>query len=334
MSFAKNRYNYFFFLLAFLMSFYLFKDIRYTDDFNVYENFYYQSVDRTGDIGYGILENIGRYFHLTFYQFYNYIVGLQLILFLVFFKKYRVNEVIGLFCTILILYVQMANQIRYFLALPLFLIAVNYLFCNKNYLITICLLLLAYSFHNGIIVLFSFIPLYYLIEYKKIKKSKVLVLLIVIGLICLYIYPILFKKMADGIERFELYNESVSRLATLFYMVFPCLSLVIIFTTYKDINIYSCSAEIRLSYMLSFFILIWMIASFTGIQIINARYVNALFPMWLTCMIKSNDMNANNKYGNIVLFMMSAFITKYLLPNFLFNFSDIDKIMLIWAYKQ
>ena len=334
MSFAKNTLNISLTLMAFLMSFYLFKDIRYTDDFDVYESFYYNFSETSGDIGYVFLEEIGKYFHLTFYQFYNFVVGLQLVLFICLYRKYKVNEVIGLFGTILILYVQMANQIRFFLALPLFLIAVNYLFCNKNFIFAAILLFVSCSFHNGIIALLSFIPLYYLVEYKHIKKSRILFLLAVIGLLGLYVYPILYENMVNSAERFERYNESVSRLVTLYYMVFPCSSLWIVYNTYKNINIYKCSNEVRLSYYLTFFVIIWMVVSFSGIQIINARYVNALFPMWLTCMLMPLRIKKENKYSGIIFFLAIAFLCKYVLPKLLFGISDIDKIIQIWLFKQ
>lgn len=335
MKYSCNSRNIIIAIISVIVAFWLFKDIHYTDDFEAYERYYTGVVERQGDIGYRFLENIANKYNLSFFEFFNHIIFLQLVLFAFTFIKYKVNSAQGMFCTVLIYYVQMANQTRYFLALPLFLIGAHYLFVEKKYIISIAVFALSFSFHNGIITLFSFIPLYYFIKGNKFTKGGVIIFYLLLGFVGLARFSFLFQQLVERTGKFVIYEGvNLSYLASLYLLVMPSLCLFVLWHQIKGIEIKEMSETMKLTFGLSFFSIIWAIISFSGIQIINARYVNALFPIWVVFMLKSNKEFFNKRIPwSLFVFLFVAIVCKYIIPSYLFGFSDLDKIQLIWMSK-
>lgn len=332
MKFSNKLSNIVIFIVVIILSYWIFKDIHYTDDFDVYERFYSSTVDRSGDLGFGLLEQVSNKYRLNFYEFYNLVVFIEVVLFATMFAVYNVNVFLSTSLTYAILYVQIANQIRYFIAMPLFLIGLNILFAKKKIIPALLILFASYSFHNGIITLFLFIPLYYYINKRQYDFKKMVRLYCILGIVGLLNFSLLFSRFVASTGRFENYSNSATFLGTLYMILLPISCLSIIYFANRKFDFNSCNPTLKLAVALSFFTVLWIIISLSGVQIINARYVNALLPIWIISILIATKDN-KYRFWYIFAFLCFAFVFKYLIADVMFRISDLDKIKLIWASK-
>ena len=146
------------FCLPLFLAFLCFKGITYTDDFEGYTITY--NGERSGDYAYAMLENFGKWLKLDFEQFYAIPIFIQLLLYAIVFRLYKVNIFVSMFFLILLNFVAMANQLRYFIAFPLFLISVYYWCIREKKIFAAILAILSFLFHSGVIALMIFFPLF------------------------------------------------------------------------------------------------------------------------------------------------------------------------------
>jgi len=242
----------------------------------------------------------------------------------------------GLIFVILALYVQIANQIRYFLAFPLFLLSLYYWGFEHKHIKSLIIAIFAILSHNGILPLYIFIPLYEICHELKIKK--IILIFIAIGVFGLLISSILFKFMPYLKSSYSSYSMDLSSLrGSIFVSVFSVSWYALLFFINNKIVSIKKIPLVYFSYIISLYPIIFLIISFSGLQIINGRYVNAFYSMWTILLLqltKIKEIRFSRIY--VIIFAILIFVIKYLLSDWVFGRSydsEISKVLLIWESK-
>lgn len=315
--------------------FFMFYGIQYTDDMNGYMVEYEEKVTEIGsDIGFVAFENICRNYNVDFYNFYYISIAIQLLLFCWVFKRYGVNMIIAMICLLLTSYVQMANQIRYFIAFPLFLLSVYYFFISNKKILSIILAIISLSFHGGIIALYTFVPIYFIFRKKQIPVKRQILLYSISGFIVFVLFQFLFSFIVQVNSHFSEYNEIASVLGNLFAISYSVICLFFIyFTTRSNLKAITEDCRLNLLHSLSFFPIVFIIASFAGLQIVIARYVNVFISVWIILILLVTK-KYNHRFYYPLAFIIIAFLTRHVLSEVLLGSSDLQKVLLIWASKS
>ncbi|MFR5682861.1 MAG: EpsG family protein [Clostridia bacterium] len=97
--------------------------------------------------------------------------------FIYIFKSTRVNPLLLIFISIVFNYVAIGNQIRFYLAFPLVLLAFFEL-VTKRYVLTVLLFIIAILEHKSVIILFAVLVVFKFLVYRlSLKKQMLLILL-------------------------------------------------------------------------------------------------------------------------------------------------------------
>jgi hypothetical protein len=296
-------------LLAFYVFFYGITD---TADWGMYDNFFkYEEIE---------IDFLFRYLSLltialgyTFEDLYK----LHIIIFGYFFVKFisrftqNILLVIGFY--VLIAYVPLANQIRYYLALSLFLNGLYLFYFNekkKSYLFFIFSLLS----HSSMVVLFSFLIVEKKIEFSEyVKKCLLLSMIIFFG----YNFIVSFGLL-DFLGKFKIYIVSDELVSSFAGGVFNELPFIITLTTLyfwlqnviKNLPQIAEDKVFVFLYKLTFFSIIFIPISF-NLQVLGHRYVQAFFIVWL-CLFVYTVHFINSKKTTIECFIVLAFYMVFL----------------------
>lgn len=333
----EYRFNIFSFIVIFCVVFYFFYNISYTDDYFVYEwNYYHDKSSSYSDIGFIALENFSRNIGLSFREFLSAAIFLELVLFSFICIRFNANPAFCLVFFVCINYVQMANQLRYYLAFPLFVIASYYLLYEKKRYLGITLSVISFLLHSGIIVLMGLYPLYLYIIKKETKIKNIIKLYFIVGFVCFIGFKTGFEFLIGIESKYEVYSTLIATpLGTSYALLTPFYYLSVITLLIKKVRYTFNNSLLNFSLVLAYFPIIWSIASIVGIQIINARYVNIFLIIWVICiyrLVKISKFKA--PYFLYGLIIIGAIILKYGLTFILFGASDFDKIVLILASKS
>lgn len=324
-------------LLIFIIAFW---GVRYNSDWEGYVYFFTHS-DKSPDIVFGILSDlfVGYGFEYS-YLYRLHIIGMSLA-FLFFTSKFT-NKYLFVVLTILLFsYVAFGNQIRYYVAFPLALLSVYYLFVEKRFFLHLLFAAFAVLNHSAIIVFF--LCFYFILLLYKYFFKYFIILVVFINAICLFVFKIV-KGYISG--HFDAYFETEQKSSLLggLYSVFQC--ILILFCIYciirslklKGLHILKDRKFIFL-YLLSFCTSFLILPSFTT-QIVNNRYITPLITVWIIFFlyIKNNEKNVHikrlcNIYIFIIIFIRVIWV--YILPIFLFheNTYIIESFVMLNSYK-
>ncbi len=326
------------FIVPLLLAFLCFKGITYTDDFEGYAMTYER--ERSGDVAYAMLEYLGVYLNLDFESFYAIPIFIQLLLYAVVFRLYKVNAFVSFFAVILLNYVAMANQLRYFIAFPLFLISVYYWCFERKKKIALAIAILSVLFHSGTIALIIYFPLYEYIYRKQLTSRRILSIYALLGIIVLLFFSAFGQFMFKVDEKYAHYtnSEGASLLGVLFIVLYGSLCLFFLYIVFpKDKGIWMKRFEYPFLFSLSFFPVIFIIATFSRFQIIASRYVDTFFVVWMiTLLFLQKERQLKKPKLIIATYITLAFIVCYLLPIYVFGYSEssgLYKALLIWESK-
>ena len=326
------------FVLPLLLAFLCFKGITYTDDFEGYA--YTYNGERSSDIAYAMLESFGKYLKLDFESFYAIPIFVQLLLYTIAFRLYKVNAFVSFFAVLVMNYVAMANQLRYFIAFPLFLISVYYWCYERKRVLSVLLALLSVLFHSGTIALLIFFPLYEYIKRNKLSSRKILALYLFCGIIILLLFTTLGQFMFKVDEKYSYYTnkEGASLMGVLFIVFFASVCLFLLYNVFpKKNSLWKNNMDYPFLFSLSFFPVIFIIATFSRYQIISSRYVDPFFTVWIITLLSlKKDEQLKRPKLFIGSFIIVSFILCYLLPILVFGYNEnsgLFKLLLIWESK-
>lgn len=193
--------------VAWLMSFllvsvvyYFTLGLYYTADYEMYRVFY--KYDLPTDVLMMGLTSLFKSYRLTFHDLFVFHIIISVLLCFIFIKKYTYNFFYVFLAYILIDYVHFANQIRFYLGVPLIMLAFYYLY-QKKYGQVVLFAVLGCLSHIGLIVTLLFIPAYFFIKREKYFKS-----ILVLSILCfLFIFSGLQIGIGSSIGHFGLYFE-------------------------------------------------------------------------------------------------------------------------------
>jgi hypothetical protein len=320
-------HRYFVVLFSLFLYCFVFFNITYTDDWSAYELIFNGTIKT--DFLLGTLCDVAVIHGYTFASVYKLHVFLTGVLFVMFIARFVDNGLVVVFIFILLLFVPVANQIRYFLAFALFLNSVYFLVVKKNKVLFVVFLIFSLLSHLAVVVLYLFILL---LRLKNIKYYILSLFLTGIGTLLLLL---LLKRVGFG-ELFSHFDEYLSNsklssfvggvynsLPAVFFLLFLCLKVK---SRLKTCDTWMKDERFIFLYKLSLFAFVFVLPSFV-FQILVNRYTYPFSIVWLMLYVYviQWDKNVYSVFNNLLklfLFVLFLFCYIYILPYFLFGNSE------------
>ena len=304
-------------ILALWIFCFLLLGIRYTDDWYGYD-YFFENPEVAPDL---LFKYLAFYFgaidleYFKLFQFHILIIG---ICYSFFISRFSSFPIIILLSFLLISFVPLVNQIRYFLAFGLFVVAVYYYLILKKKIRFLLLLLIAALSHLAITPLFIIFFIFNRLQNNCVKKlSKVFMFS---AIIIAVIYKLVMSTISG---QFSAYVEAdaLSTFSGGCYLTVPILIIyVFIFTYYRNI----CKRiptllndfKFKVLFILSIYTSPLLLIGFTS-QIIVHRYISVFTIVWLIYFLYPLSFHKKNKHFILIsffsfLFYMLAII--YLVP--------------------
>jgi len=304
-------------LLAFYVFFYGITD---TADWGMYDSlFKYEEIETDFLFRYlSLLTFALGYSFEDLFKLHILIYGYFLVKFI---SRFTQNTLLVIGFYVLVAYVPLANQIRYYLALSLFLNGLYFFYFNekkKSYLFFILSLLS----HSSMVVLFSFLIVEKRIAFSEyVKKCLLLSLFIFFG----YNFIVSFGIL-DFLGKFKVYLISSELVSGIFGGIFNEFPFIVILTSLyfwiqsviKRIPYILEDKIFIFLYKLTFFSIIFIPISF-NMQVIGHRYVQAFFIVWLCLFVYTLNF-IKSKAANIKYFIiLSLYLIFLLYYNYFFS---------------
>ena len=311
---GKSVFSYVLVFIIFLLAYW---GVTYTADGKGYEMFFQGKLE-SRDKGFEFLallfDNLG-YGYSYLYRFHIVCMALFYILFL----KCVKSPPYILIAFLIVNYVALGNQIRFYVALPLSYIALYELGVKRKYISYLLLSGLSIMFHSTLIILHGCVLLYCFIINRRFSKRTVIMVL----LSNMFIWLILHKGLSVA-EQYGSYlsKDGASSTGGGVYNLVPSLIAFLVIYALKR-QLQSCSnydATLRFIYVLSFSTSMLLLISI-HVQIFANRFISSCFLVWLTYCIsakvylpKSKKYLANLATVSIVIvFFLWSYIMPYLM---------------------
>ena len=310
-------------LLILGLTYYFLLWLEYTADYSMYQYMFKHETDNT-DFLFQFLTKFYKANHWSFHDLHvSHIVVSTLIVFYL-ISRFTSNVFYVFFAYIILDYVHFSNQIRYFLGFPVMILAFYNLF-NKRYILFAILAYLAYLSHASLIVLLTFVPIYYLVKPKQYFK-----VLSILSVVCFIIVYVAFTLgLGLEIEHFGEYfkEEGTSSFLGGAFNAIPYIVMIsfLYFESRKYINANpDCFQDPKFNflYKISFYTIIFIPASFF-MQIAGHRYVMPFmifYVIFYLYLIRNKTQKIKNL--KMILFSSVCFLLSlviYILPDFLFG---------------
>jgi len=230
--------------------------------------------------------------------------------FVKFISRFTQNILLVLGFYIFIGYVPLANQIRYYLALSLFLNGL-YLFYFQEKKKSYLLFILSLLSHSSMVVLFSFMIIENRFSFSDyVKKCLILSLIVFFGFNFIVSFGLL--DVLGKYKAYILQTELVSGIFGGFFTEFPFI-VTLIFLYYWIQGVIKKRPDILedqvfvFLYKVTFFSIIFIPISF-NMQVIGHRYVQAFFLVWLCLFVYTLNIVKTKDTNIIYSTVLSVFI--------------------------
>lgn len=271
----------FFAFIVFVLAYW---GVTYTSDWEGYL-FFFNNSEISRDPMFAFLSEFFKNRGYTFTDLYKFHIILISFSYIYIFKSTRVNPLLLIFISIVFNYVAIGNQIRFYLAFPLILLAFWGL-VTKRYIFTAILFTIAILEHKSVIILFVVLVVFKCLVYRRSFKKQVLLILFA-NIIIFFLLK--FSSLFD--EKYDNYQSSgnISSLAGGIFNVVPYL-----------LPIYSClriskivrrkAPELRdrpiyeFLYTCSIAPLVFLISGLY-VQVLTNRFIIAFLPIWFAFFI-------------------------------------------------
>ena len=204
--------------------------ITYTADWAGYEYAFNNDTSVKNDYALLFIINILKSHGIfDFRVAYRVHIALMGLLFPLVFIKLKKNPIPLTILFVVLTYVPLANQIRFYVAFPLAILSFIYL-TNKKYLTSALLCVLSVGFHSIILILLALLVFYYYYVRKK-DNSRRNYLYFSIGIVfILLVSPLLSYMPDDFYESYVAYSESgaISSFIGGLYTLIPILFILFI----------------------------------------------------------------------------------------------------------
>lgn len=291
--------------------------IRYTDDWYGYD-YFFENPEASPDL---LFKYLASYFgaidleYFKLFQFHILIIG---ICFSFFISRFSRFPIVILISYLLISFVPVVNQIRYFLAFGLFLVAVYFYIICKKKIISLFLLIIAALSHFAIVPLF--ILFFIFSRLQNIALKKIFNFFIFLAVIIKVVYSLLMSMISG---HFSAYVEGdvLSSFSGGFYLTGPIFIIYIfLFTYYKKVGIRIPALlndfKFKFLFILSIYTSPLLLIGFTS-QVVVHRYISVFTIVWLVFILYPLSFQKTNKYFILIVFFSFLFYLLaliYLLP--------------------
>ena len=325
-------------IFCFSLYWFVFGGVTNTTDWSAYL-YIYEKDEFSIDFIFRFLSSQAKLLGLNYINVYQLHVLLTGTMLTFFISRFTSNIFFILTFVILILFVPLANQIRFFLGLSLFLNAIYFLCIKKKKVLFLIIALLSVLSHLAIVPLFLFIPIYFIKKNKEYLKTLIIISTSIYMLIAVLFTIVGAMSELGARESMDLYIQtdySSSFLGTLFQAL-PILIIVTIIFANKNYFINKIShfqdEKLNFLYRLTIFSFIFIPASFLT-QIVLFRYCISLFFVWILLILRTTAYyNRNTRLRKISLLFIGQWIYIcyiYFLPVLILNSNDTkEKFMLI-----
>lgn len=256
--------------------------VKETADSNAYI-FFFENQEVKTDFMFRFLSNFFANIGLDYFYLYQFHVLLFGILFAFFVSRFTNNIFLILIFYLLLLYVPLANQIRYYLGFGFFLNAIYFFYLTKKKFTSYLFIIISILSHSSIILLYGFILLN-----KFSTKENFLERCFYLSAI---VFVLVFSLNTIGLNSYlgsynDYFNiEVISSLSGGLYNIFPYIILLLLLhyrykNSIKKYDQFNNDICFQLLYKLSFYPLIFIPASLY-IQILAHRFVHASLIIWL-----------------------------------------------------
>ena len=292
--------------VLFLISFW---GVTYTADWFSYEAAFDEGLLQVkNDWAYGYLGALLRHWgYNNFIYLYRTHIFLMAVLFPLLFYKIKVSPLLLTAVTIVFLYVAIANQIRYYLAFPIALFALYYIFVEENRLVALILAIIAVLSHSGIAVFLLVQVFFYYYMGKRENVVKIL-LYSSIGLFALYSF--FSDEIISRLGVFDYYLTSANQHSSLvggIYNLLPSIisiSFVIYMHSYLQKNDKTMTQNRKYKFLFIVGIATVVLSLMAlRTQIIAHRYINPLICIWIGFFIytKKTSFSQIKKRANLFI---------------------------------
>ncbi len=332
-----NSYSsYFYYGLVFFIFVIVFWGVTYTADWFIYENFYSGKIE-SRDIGFAYLteffNNLNAEYRIL-YRFHIILMGGAYVVFL-----HRIKSSAWILILYMVLnYVALGNQIRFYVALPLTFIALHEFLVARNLTSYILITILSFLLHFSVIIFqLCFFVVYYAALYLQ---RNVILLIAVVNLVGFFL-------LLSGVGFQERYLDYLSADRTSswlggIYNILPslvsviCIILIHRYLEYEKDDIYSGEDDVE-DYeevdgvvaddgedeMLNFLFIMstcttLLILPSLQMQILCHRFISTCLPIWLTYGIKA--YSTSFFYKRQILLLMSLMVVLPFLWSYVFPF--------------
>lgn len=325
-------------VLCLCMYFIVFGGITETTDWSGYE-LIFENDEFPIDFTFRFLSTQTKLLGLNFidlYQFHVFWTGALLIFFI---SRFTSNIFFVMSFLIIILFIPLANQIRFFLSLSLFINAIYFLCIKRNKFLFWILATLSVLTHIAIVPLLMFCKLYFIKNDKK--YFKIIFLISILSTILTAVFFNLNGVLAgiglrENLDAYIQDDYATSFMGSLFLTLPVLLIVIIIFTCKmyftKKIS-YFKDEKLQFLYRLTIFSFLFIPPSFFT-QIIFSRYCLSLSFIWILVILKSTEYDNLIKRVRIITILFVGLwifvLYIYLIPLIILNSDDsLKKIALI-----
>lgn len=282
-----------YFFLSVLIFCVAFWGVTYTSDWAGYEIFFDKGMDIKEDVGstflFNFLKDNGYDDFRVAFRLHIVLMGL---LFPFVYKKLGLNPIPYTILLIVLSYVPLANQIRYYVAFPAMLLSVIY-YTEKQYIKCIALLVFAVAFHQTTIVL-GLVLLFYYQYTGKTQNNTRHKRYVTCGLVgSLLFLIIMYTQLGAYLGDYAYYTSADQKSSTIggVFNLLPCM-LGVPVVLYYDQKVKKKHGEIikynyqryRLFLLLSIATCILMPLCLR-MQILNTRMIIRFFTIWVAYLV-------------------------------------------------
>ena len=318
----KNLFKYVLAVFLFAVSFW---GITYTSDWINYEYYFNNYLTMKSDIASFLIFDYLKQHQYDYRVAFRVHIAIMSFLYPLVFVKMRQNPIPYTLILIIFLYVPIANQIRYYVALPLVLLAFIS-FYERKFIWSAIWLLLGISFQFTTIVLLSILLVYYFVIVRKRRFQRHLyyfsggIILVVILSPLLSFFP---EDMINDYSKYTNTENISSFIGGLYTMIPKLLALCFLFTTHKKVKHYYTDVIRRNERM---YYLLWTFSVATAvliplgfsIQILVHRFISPMlvFQVMYFAYIGKNRTVRNNLHTNamISVILLVTLLWQTLLP--------------------
>ncbi|MDC1069443.1 EpsG family protein [Flavobacteriales bacterium] len=319
-------------ILCFCLYLFAFGGITETTDWLGYE-FIFENDEFPIDFTFRFLSSQTKLLGLDYINLYQLHVFLTGALLIFFISRFTSNTFFVTIFLILILFIPLANQIRFFLGLSLFINALYFLCIKRNKFLFLFLGALSVLTHIGIIPLFTFCVIYFIKNDKNYLRtvfSISILYTIVIAVLFTFFGVLAEIGFRENLDSYIQNKYATSFLGTLFQIVPTLIFAFFILTNktyFKKIN-HVNDEKLKFLYRLTIFSFLFILPSFFT-QIIFFRYCLSLSFVWILLLLYfAKDYKMIKRIRKITVLFVGLWLFVfyiYRMPKIILNSDEVIK---------